>query len=166
LPKEKAELLGSRLKEKNLLAAGTSMYWDRSREQEFTIYFSQDGALVYCCNIPGLMQKFGVEYKVHECRLFIDSSKRSLKAVHLPNGNNYASLPIGHSVHLKESYENLELVLTKIGYTADDWMICGDLKVLCILLGQQAGYTKYPCFMCEWGIRARSQNWEQKHWTH
>jgi hypothetical protein len=20
--------------------------------------------------------------------------------------------------------------------------------------------------MCEWGIRARSQNWEQKHWTH
>jgi hypothetical protein len=27
LPKEKAELLGSRLKEKNLLAAGTSMHW-------------------------------------------------------------------------------------------------------------------------------------------
>jgi hypothetical protein len=36
----------------------------------------------------------------------------------LYDGNNYASLPIGHSVHLKESYENLELVLTKIGYTA------------------------------------------------
>jgi hypothetical protein len=44
-------------------------------------------------------------------------------------------------VHLKESYENLELVLTKIGYTAHDW-ICGDLKVLRMLLGQQAGYTK------------------------
>jgi hypothetical protein len=27
LPKEKAELLGSRLKEKNLLEPGTSMYW-------------------------------------------------------------------------------------------------------------------------------------------
>jgi hypothetical protein len=60
------------------------------------------------------MQKFGVEYKVNEWRLFIDSSKRSLKAVLLHNGNNYASLPIGHSVHLKESYENLELVLTKL----------------------------------------------------
>jgi hypothetical protein len=36
LPKEKAELLGSRIKEKNLLAAGTSMYLYRSREQEFT----------------------------------------------------------------------------------------------------------------------------------
>jgi hypothetical protein len=32
LPKEKAELLGSRLKENNLLAAGTSVYWNRGRE--------------------------------------------------------------------------------------------------------------------------------------
>jgi hypothetical protein len=93
---------------------------------------------------------------------FFQKKKRSLKAVLLHNGNNYASLPIGHSVHLKESYENLELVLTKIGYTAPDGMICGDLKVLCMLLGQQAGYTKYPCFMCEWDIRARSQHSEQK----
>jgi hypothetical protein len=37
--------------------------------------------------------------------------------------------------------------------------------VLCMLLGQQAGYTKYPCFMCEWDSRARSQHWEQKYWT-
>jgi hypothetical protein len=76
LLKEKAELLGSRLKEKNLLAAGTSMCWYRSREQEFTSYFSQDGDLVYCCNIPGLMQKFGVVYKVKDWRLFIDFQKK------------------------------------------------------------------------------------------
>jgi hypothetical protein len=38
-------------------------------------------------------------------------------------------------------------------------------KVLCMLLDQQAGYTKYPCSMCEWGSSARSQHWEQKHWT-
>jgi hypothetical protein len=153
------------LKEKNLLAGGTSMYWCRSREQEFTSYFSQDGDLVYCCNIPGLMQKFGVEFKVNERRLFIDSSKRNLKAVLLHNGNHYASLPIGHSVHLKESYENLELVLTKTGYTAHDWNICRDLEVLCMLLGQQAGYTKYSCLMCEWDSRARCQHWEKNHWT-
>jgi hypothetical protein len=164
LPKEKAELLGSRLKEKNLLAAGTFIYWYRSRKQEFTSYFSQDGDIVHCCNIPGLMQKFGIEYKANEWQLFIDSSKRSLKAV-LHNGNNYASLPIGHSLCLKERNENPELVLIKIGYTARDWMICGDLKVLYILLGQQAGYTKYPCFMSEWDSRARSQHWEQKQWT-
>jgi hypothetical protein len=45
------------------------------------------------------MQKFGVQYKINEWRHFIDSSKRSLKAVLLHNGN-YASLPIGHSVYL------------------------------------------------------------------
>jgi ligand-binding sensor domain-containing protein len=43
LPREKAEHLGSRLKEKYVLAAGISMYWYSSREQEFTSYFSQDG---------------------------------------------------------------------------------------------------------------------------
>jgi hypothetical protein len=66
---------------KEFLAAGTSMHWYRRREKEFKSYFSQDGDLAYCCNIAGLMQKFGVEYKVNEWRLFIDPSKRSLKAV-------------------------------------------------------------------------------------
>jgi hypothetical protein len=66
---------------------------------------------------------------------------------------------------LKKVNENLELALTNIGYTAYDRMICGDLKVSCMLLGQQACYNKYPCFMCEWGSRARSQHWEQKHRT-
>jgi hypothetical protein len=107
------------------------------------------------------MQKFGVQYKVNEQRLFIDSSKRSLKAVLLHNSNNNASLPIGHSVHFKVSYENLELVLTLIAYTAHDWKIGGDLMVLCMLLDQQTGYTKYPCFMCEWNSTTRSQHWEQ-----
>jgi hypothetical protein len=101
LPKEKAELLSSRLKEKNVLVAGIFMYWYRSREQEFTSYFLQDGDVVYCFNIPGLIKQFGVEYKVNEWRLFIDCFKRSLKAALLYNGNNYASLSIGHSVHLK-----------------------------------------------------------------
>jgi hypothetical protein len=120
---------------------------------------------VYCCNIPGLIQKLSVENKVNERRLYVDSSKRSLKAVLLHNFNNYAQLPIGHSVHLKESYDNFELVLTVIGYTANDWIICGYLKVLCMLLGQQAGYTKYPCLMCEWDSRERNQNWEQEYFV-
>lgn len=164
LPKDSAQLLGSRLKEKNLLAVGTSFHWYRSREQEFTPYFSQEADLVYCSNIDGLMQKFGIAHKVDEWRLFIDSSKRSLKAVLLHNGNKYASVPVGHSVHLEEKYENLELILKSIKYKDYEWMVCGDLKVLCMLLGQQGGYTKFPCFLCEWDSRARSKHWEQKHW--
>jgi hypothetical protein len=109
------------------------VYWYRSRELEFTGYFSQDGDLVNCYNIPGLKQKFGIEYKLNEWQLFIDSSKRSLKAVLLHNGNNYTSVTIRNSVHLNGSYENLELILKKIEYTAHAWMVCGDMKVWCIL---------------------------------
>jgi hypothetical protein len=67
------------------------------------------------------------------------------------------------TVHLQESYENLGLVLIKIAYTAHDSMICGDLNVLCMLLGRQAGYTQYPCSMCEWDSRERSQRWNTGH---
>ena len=44
------------------------------------------------------------QYKPGEWRLFIDSSKQSLKCVLLHNASTYAGVPIGHSVTLKESY--------------------------------------------------------------
>jgi hypothetical protein len=137
------------------------MYWYRSREQEFKSYFSQDGNLVYCCNIPGLTQKFGVEYKVNEWRLSLTFQKK-LKSCPFAQRQQLRFITYRP---LSTPYENLELVLTKIRYTAHDWMICGDLNVLCILLVQQASCTKYPCFMREWDSRARSQHCEQKHWT-
>jgi hypothetical protein len=97
---------------------------------------------VYCIDVFGLMEEVNVEYDVNEWRLFTDSSKRSLKAVLLHNGSKCASVPVDHSVHPKESYENLALVLTKLNCKDDGWMICGDLKELSMLLGQQSGYTK------------------------
>jgi hypothetical protein len=48
--------------------------------------------------------------------LFIDSSKVSLKAVLLHNGNKYPSVPLAHAVNMKESYENVKLLLEKIHY--------------------------------------------------
>jgi hypothetical protein len=100
--------------------------------------------------MSGLMQKFAIESEVNEWRLFVDCSKRSLKAALFAQQQYLRFIAVGHMVHLKESYENLELVLSKIGYTAHDWMMCGDTKVLGMFLGQQVGDTKYvPCFMCE-----------------
>jgi len=32
------------------------------------------------------------------------------------------------------------------------------------LLGQQSGFTKFPCFLCLWDSRARDQHWERKDW--
>jgi hypothetical protein len=84
------------------------------------------------------------EYGPNTWRLFIDSSKRSLKAVVLHNCNVLASIPLVHSTKLSKSYEALKLVLEKIKYHEHEWQICVDLKVIGLLLGKQSGYTKYP----------------------
>ena len=52
-----------------------------------------------------------------EWRLFIDSSKRSLRCVLLHKGNKFACVPIGHSVVVKEHYLNMKMVLNKLGYS-------------------------------------------------
>lgn len=165
LSKDAAQILGSRLKDKNVLAPGTTFSWYRHREKEFAEYFSQTDSLVHCNNIPEVGMKLGADnYDSTSWRLFIDSSKRSLKGVLLHNGNTYASVPVAHSVHLKETYENLELLLNKIKYSEYCWQLCGDLKIISMLLGQQSGFTKYPCFLCEWDSRARNLHYVKKEW--
>ena len=42
LTKETAQLLGSRLRENNLLATSTTYFWCRKRDEEFTKYFNYD----------------------------------------------------------------------------------------------------------------------------
>jgi hypothetical protein len=103
----------------------------------------------------------GVDSKTDELGLFIVSSKRSLKGLLLHNGNHLASVPVAHSVHRKETYENLEHILEKINYKQHQCVVCGDLKVLCMLLGQQQGYTKFPCYICESDSRAPDKQWRQ-----
>jgi hypothetical protein len=164
LPKESAQLLGSRLREKNLLAPDTTYSWYRNREREFTTFFTMENSLVYCKDVNGLIAQMGHVYDAKEWRLFIDSSKRSLKAVLLHNGNDLASLPIAHSVNMKESYEDMKTLLSAIKYTEHKWLVCGDLKMIAILLGLQGGYTKHPCFLCLWDSRADDLHFKQKRW--
>lgn len=165
LTKESAEILGSRLRERNMLAPGTTYYWFRHREQEFTSFFSEEETLVYCNNIPELLLKLGLpHYDPIDWRLFIDASKRSLKCVLLHNENKLSSVPVAHSVIMRETYENLEKIMCKLNYQEHKWQVCGDFKVIGILLGLQSGYTKHPCFLCEWDSRARLHHWSQKEW--
>jgi len=78
-------------------------------------FFTKENNLVYCSDIGNLLKKIGLsEYNPSEWRLFIDSSKRSLKCVLLNNGNKYGSIPIGHSNTMKEAYKAISLVLEKI----------------------------------------------------
>jgi hypothetical protein len=127
---------------KNLLTPGTYVTFYRNQEKDLLQYFTQEKSLVYYSYIPNLINMLGVEYKTDKWRLFIDSSKRSLKGVLQHNSNHLASVPVVHSVHLKEIYGNLEQLLEKINYKQHQWMVCGDLKVLCMLLGQQQSSSR------------------------
>ncbi|GFY08761.1 cyclin-Y-like protein 1 [Trichonephila clavipes] len=124
LPKDTTEVLGSRLKERHLLNSGVSFSWYRFREKEFVPLFTQEGDLVFCNNVPAILEMFKIMYEQRNGD-FINLSKKSLKAVLLHNGNRYASVPVGHSVHLKECYENLEFILNKLSYSDHKRTICG-----------------------------------------
>ena len=69
----------------------------------------------------GLFNEIGIDYDPSDWRLFIDSSVKSLKAVLLHNGNEFLSIPVGHSVHMKEEYENVKTLLDMIKYTSHNW---------------------------------------------
>ena len=164
LSKKQSETLASRLKDWHLLTSDTKISFFRKRHILFSEYFSAEGSLVYCNNVARLMEVFGQQHNPKEWRLFIDSSNLSLKAVLLHIGNKLPSVPIGHAMHMKESYENMQFLLKKINYEIFNWKICGDLKVIALLLGLQLGYTKYCCFICEWDSRDRQHHYVQKKW--
>jgi hypothetical protein len=100
-----------------MLASGVKFYWYRNREKEFLKYYAQEHQLVFCKDIHNLLHQLGEkEHEPSTWRLFIDSSKRSPKAVLLNNSNVLTSIPLAHSTKLSESYETLKLVLEKTKY--------------------------------------------------
>lgn len=164
LSKNQAELLASRLKGWNLLQHNTKISGFRDRQCDFERFFLQYENLVYCNDVESLLESFGLTHHPDEWRLFIDSSKRSLKAVLLHVGNKYPSIPLAHAANMKETYESMKLVLDMIQYEKHLWHVCGDLKVIALLLGLQLGYTKFCCFLCEWDSRDRKNHYLKKQW--
>ena len=63
----------------------------------------------------------------------------SLKFVLLHNRNKFPSVPSVHEANMKESYESMKLLLGKIKFYELKWKLCGDLKVVALLLGMQLG---------------------------
>ena len=149
LSKDKAEILGSRLKEKNLFNENMRISY-HNREKDLAKFFSDEDGLIYCNDVNKLMKAVGHKYIASEWRLFIDSNKTILKGVLLHNGNEFPSIPVAYASHLKECYEVMKMLLRKINYHAYSWSICLDFKVIALLLGLQREYTKYCCFLCYW----------------
>ena len=73
-------------------------------------FFNTERGVVACTDIDGLMQTLNINHNPLDWRLFTDSSKLSLKAVLLHNGNTLPSIAVGHSMHYKGSYENINIL--------------------------------------------------------
>jgi len=107
----------------------------RKRHEDLVQFFKTEMDLVACTDIDGLMRTLNINHIPLDWLLFIDSSKLSLKAVLLHNGNTLPSIPVGHSMHNEESYEKMKILMVVINYDKFKWQICGDLKVIALLLG-------------------------------
>ena len=161
---EKSELLTSRLKSRNLVDVDVRVITQRHRHESFARFFTASDVLTYCHDIVGLFDPIGVDYKPHEWRLFIDSSRSSLKGVLLHIGNVLPSIPIAYGAHSSENYENVKQMLTKVKYNIHDWNVIGDFKMIGFLTCLQGGYTKHMCFLCLWDSRADDIHYQQKSW--
>lgn len=164
LTKENAQLLASRMQERHFLAKGVSSSHYRDRHEPYVKYYTMEENMCFCHDIAGLFKELSQLYDAKEWRLFIDSSKESLKAVLLHNGNHKPSIPIAHAVNMVESYETMAKLLKYIKYEEHDWKVCCDFKVVAMLCGLQGGYTKYCCFLCLWDSRARVEHYIKKDW--
>jgi hypothetical protein len=90
-----------------MLHPGTLCYWYRHQEK-FIPNFSEESPVMHSNNISMLVYKIGLsEYDPSEWRLFI-AALREVKDVLFHNGNVFVSVPITHSVLLKESNKNIE----------------------------------------------------------
>jgi len=79
------------------------------------------------------MEELQLENTCEQRWLTTDSSKVSLKAVLLHNGNKFPAIPLAHARHIKVTYENLQVLLQKICYEEQQLNICDDLKVTAML---------------------------------
>jgi len=105
------------------------------RHEKLKGFFSQKDGEVFCNDICSVMDVLGHEFNADQWRLFIDSSKERLEAVLLHNGNKFPSVPFAHAANMKERYESVKLLLGRINCGELTWNLCGDLKVVILLLG-------------------------------
>jgi hypothetical protein len=81
LPKNKTQLLASRLQQWNLLHHSVKVTKFRTRKHEFEQFFKTVGYFTYCKHIDGLMDALHMRHGPEQWRLFIDASKTSLGVV-------------------------------------------------------------------------------------
>ena len=117
---------------------------------------------VIAATLTAVFEELESEHHSNEWRLFTHSSKANLKAVMLNNGNKKPFISLLHATALKKKHKTTQLILRLINYAACKSNICGNLKVIGVLLGMQMGYTKNECFLCLWDSRDNEQHYIKK----
>jgi hypothetical protein len=74
------------------------------------------------------------------------------------------SIPVGYAFNMKETYDNMKLLLNCVNYKKYQWQLCGDLKVVAVLLALQQGYKKVCCCLCEWDSREKTSHYKRRDW--
>ena len=133
----------------NLLHHSVKVATFHTRNQEFEQFFKTVGYFTYCKDTDGLFDAMHIRHRPEQWRLFMDASKTGLKAVLLHNGNKFPSIPVAYAPSTKETYTTMRNTQVEVDYKKYQWEFCGYFKVIAVLLGLQAGYTKYTCFLCE-----------------
>ena len=123
-----------------------------------------EGTLVACKDVDALFKALNTSHCSDEWRLFIDSSKVKLKVILLHIANVLPSIPVAHAFGIKESDNSLNHLLQYLKYDIYKCNICADLKVIARLPGLQLRYTKFPCFLCEWGSRDKAYHYVKRLW--
>ena len=96
-----------------LLTLIVSMFFDKKRHENCLRYFSVARSLGFCSNVENLYEEIGIAHDSSDWRLFTNTS---LKCVLFHNGNQYLSIPVGHSVQMKEDSENVKFLFDGINH--------------------------------------------------
>jgi len=86
------------------------------------------------------------DFNPADWRLFIDSTKKRLQTV-LFHNYKHDFVPVGHSVDLKETYDNIQILLTALKYKERSWLI----------FGYTLHIHTYVYILCEWDTQKRKE---------
>ena len=110
--KTKTQPFWSQLKQWNLSEEGVVSLYSK-RRTDIPMYDSFDADMVHWHTFQEFMEELQPVYTSGQWRVFHCSSKVSLKAVLLHNGNTFPSVPLALAVHMQEMRENLQDFMQK-----------------------------------------------------